>query len=71
MVIDTLRHDFALKILPWPMPDAIASIYALLVACRLSAEIGVPRLATRTCCLRQYLTLTISTFQAAEISALA
>jgi len=70
-VIDALCDDFALKILPWPMSDAIASIYTLLVACRLSAQIGVPGFATRTSGLRQCLTLTIRAFQASKISALA
>jgi hypothetical protein len=48
--------------LPFIRPDAIARAHGLRVAYRLSTEIGVPGLATRTCRLRECLTLTISAF---------
>src|SRR5690349_11430471 len=66
-IIVALCDSFAFEILPWPMPDAIASVYGLCSSCRLSAEISVPGLVTCTRRLRQCLTLTISTFQATEI----
>jgi hypothetical protein len=69
-IIIVFCDDFAFEILPWPMPNAIASVYGLCSSGRLGTEISLPGLVTCTCRLRQCLTLTIRAFQAAEISPL-
>ena len=70
-VIDILRDDFALKILPRPSAYMIPGINSWLSVSRLGAQIGSPCLAPSTRSLRQLLTIPVRPLDAAEIGTLA
>jgi hypothetical protein len=70
-VVDILSNNFALKILPRPVANAITRIDRRLSVSGLGAQICSPGLASRAMTLRQLLTMLIGTFKSAEIGALA
>jgi len=70
-IIDVLRDDLASKILPGAESNAIARIDGLCAGRYLGAKISTPGLAACPRRLRQYLALTIRSFQASEVGTLA
>ena len=70
-IIDGLSDGFALEVLPRPVADAVSRVDRRLAVSGLGAEVGAPRLASRTVALRQLLAKLISAFETAEVGALA
>ena len=70
-IVDALRDNFSLKVLPGAATNAIARVDGRFAIDCLRAQIGPPSFATSTCSLRQLLTIPVSTFDAAEIGTLA
>jgi hypothetical protein len=70
-IVDVLRDNLSLKVLPGTVPDAIARVYGRLALGGLGTQIGAPSLVSCACALRQFLTMPISAFDAPEIGAFA
>ena len=70
-VINVLRDNFALEVLPRAATDPITCINGCLAVSGLCAQVRPPRLVTGASALRQLLAVPISAFEAAEVAALA
>src|SRR5262249_60584989 len=70
-VVDVLRDDLALEVLPGALADAVAGIDRGLAARLLGAQVRPPGLAAGAGGIRQGLALAIRALEAAEIRALA
>ena len=70
-IVDAVRDDFTLEILPRTVADAVARIDRRLAVGGLGAQIGAPGLSARAVALRQLLAMLIGALEAAEIGALA
>ena len=70
-IVNVLGDNFAFEVLPRAAADAITCIDGWLALGGLCAQIGTPGLVACACALRQFLTMPISAFDAAEVGALA
>jgi hypothetical protein len=70
-IIDALRDNFTLEILPRPGANAVARVDGRFAISRLAAQIGSLSLATSTGLLRQLLTIPIRSLDPAKIGTFA
>jgi hypothetical protein len=70
-VINILRDEFALEILPGAATDPITCVDDFLAISSLCAQVRPPRLVTGASALRQFLAIAISAFDTAQVTALA
>src|SRR5262245_61347010 len=70
-IVNILRNDNALRVLPGTLADAIASVHGRLISQCACAQVCPPRFVARSCRCSQLLTDRVSTGQTAEVRAIA
>src|SRR5215475_9630482 len=70
-IVNILRNDNALRVLPGTLADAIASVHGRLIPGCACAQVCPPGFVARSCRCSELLTDRVSTGQAAEVRAIA